>query len=220
MKKILMMTWVFGLLSTALYAQDTTLSGWLPKVVLTKKINSQLKWVQSVEAREQWYKDDWKLAHRLVDVSTLVSIKSGYNRSVNVGYILRFKAGERIHRTVQHYNIVTGVQHWKLAHRIGFEQFFQSGKRPQYRARYRLGAQRALSGEKLDPKEWYVKLTNEYLYQFNKRDFELRVSPYVGYLINPNNKLEFGVDYRYAHLFEPAQAHSLWFRTTWYITIN
>lgn len=217
-KKLLFVLFLGG--SFLSFAQSNFTGGWLPKVNMSKKLSDKTKWVNSIEAREVLYTDAFEFTHNLVDVSTILSMKTDLNQSVNVGYILRFKEGETIHRLLQHFNIVQNFDGLKLAHRLGMEQFFQKNVRPQYRTRYRATLQKALSGEKVDVKEWYIKIANEYLYQFNQEDFELRVSPYLGYQLSKKDKLEFGLDYRLGKLLDSPHKHSLWFRTTWYISID
>lgn len=213
------LTILFLFVSLVFQAQSNFTSGLLPKINLSKKLSSKTKWVNSIEAREVVYKENFQFTHNLVDVSTIFSIKTDLNQSVNLGYILRFKEGETIHRLLQHFNIVQNFEELKLAHRLGFEQFFQNKIVPHYRARYRATVQKALSGEKVDVKEWYVKLTNEYLYQFNKEDFEVRLSPYLGCQLSKKDKLEFGLDYRLGKLLDTPNKNSLWFRATWYISL-
>lgn len=216
-KKLLLILFLGG--SFVANCQSSFTGGWLPKVNASLKLSDKTKWVNSIEAREVVYKDDFQFTHNLVDISTIFSMKTDLNQSVNVGYILRFKEGETIHRLLQHFNIVQNFDGLKLAHRFGMEQFFQTHVTPQFRTRYRATLQKALSGEKVDVKEWYIKLSNEYLYQFNEEDLEVRLSPYLGYQLSKKDKLEFGLDYRLGKLLDSSQKNSLWFRTTWYITM-
>lgn len=207
------------LLVVSVQAQANFTSGWLPKVVLSTKISGTTKWVNSIEAREVFYDDEFMVSHRLVDASSIFSIKVAVNTSVNFGYILRLKEGNLVHRTVQHFNTVQSFDTFKLGHRLGVEQFFASGVESQYRTRYRVSCEKALSGDKVDVKEWYLKLSNEYLWQFNEEDLEVRLSPYVGYRLSKKDKLEIGLDYRLGKLLTMAKNNSLWFRTTWYISL-
>lgn len=216
-KKILLLLFVFVYAIT--FSQSSFTGGWLPKVNISKKINKKVKWVNSIETREVLYDEDFTFTHNLTDFSTIFSMKTDVNQSVNVGYILRFKGSETIHRAIQHFNIVQPLENLKLAHRLGLEQFFQSKVTPQYRIRYRITLQKPLSGDKVDVKEWYIKLSNEYLYQFNKEDLEIRLSPYLGYRLSKKDKLEFGFDYRAGKLLEDVTKKTLWFRTTWYVSL-
>lgn len=200
-------------------AQTNFTSGLLPKVVLSSETSSTTKWVNSIEAREFFYDNEFTLSHSLVDFSSIFSIKTNVNQSFNFGYILRFEGKKVIHRSLQHFNVIQNYDSFKLAHRLGFEQFFESKVKPQYRTRYRASVEKPLMGDKVDVKEWYLKVTNEYLWQFNEEDLEVRLSPYLGYKLSKKDKLEFGLDYRLGELLETSKDHSLWFRTTWYISI-
>ncbi|CAL2088935.1 DUF2490 domain-containing protein [Tenacibaculum sp. 190524A02b] len=206
-------------ISNASLSQTTFSNGWLPKVNFSKKISSTVKWVNSIEARQLVYKDNFQFTHSLLDISSIVSVKTNLNQSVNLGYIIRFKGEKTVHRLTQQYSIITNYDALKIGHRFGFEEFFEDKKTPQFRTRYRIALQKALSGEKVDVKEWYFKLTNEYLWQFNKEDLEIRLSPYLGYQLSKKDKLEFGLDYRLGSLINSYNSHNLWFRTTWYISL-
>lgn len=200
-----------------LHAQSNFSVGWLPKVNASVKINDKTKWVHSIEARESLYKNQFEFKHALVDVASILSFKTSTNQSFNVGYIVRFSDDTTIHRLLQHYNFILPLDGLKFANRLGFEQFFSKNSKPQYRTRYRATFQKPLNGERVDVKEFYVKVANEYLYQFNKEDVEVRLAPYLGYQLSKKDKLEFGLDYRLGNVFEVNNKHSVWFRTTWYI---
>lgn len=217
MKKILIIS--LFLVPVSVKAQSALSFGWLPKVNLSKKVSSSIKWVNSVEAREDLYNNTFMFSHNLVDVSSIISINTNVYQSFNFGYILRFKGDEVVHRLLQHFNVVQNYDGLKIGHRLGMEQFFQNAVKPQYRTRYRATFEKALTGLKVDVKEWYLKISNEYLYQFNKNDLEARISPYLGYKLSKRDKIEIGLDYRLGSLLEFEKKNNLWFRTTWYISI-
>ena len=198
------------------FSQEKTQFGFLPKVVLSNKIDDNSKWVNSIESRT-FIDDDFGLTHSLVDISSIYSRKVSENQSVNFGYILRFRDDEQIHRTFQHYNIVSDLPALQIAHRFAFEQFYQRQKRTTYRARYRINLQKALNGERIDVKELYLKIGNEYFYDFS--DFEVRLTPYLGYQISKKDRVEVGFDYRLGELLASEQSKNLWFRVTWYISL-
>lgn len=199
------------------FAQEFS-SGWLPKINTSYKFNSTLRWVNSIEARETVYDTKINIKHSLIDVSSILSIKTSINHKFNVGYIIRFQGDEVVHRTLQQYTIVQPLEGVKLAHRLGFEQFFKSQLKPEYRSRYRISAQLPLSGLQLDVKEYYLKFASEYLYDFNADDIEFRVAPFIGYQLSRRDKLELGFDYRLNGLLENSFKQRLWFRTTWYVS--
>lgn len=192
-------------------------SGFLPKVVVAKQLNNKTKWVNSIETRQVIYDEKYQFTHNLVDISSIYSLKTSFNQSFNFGYILRFRDSETIHRTFQHYNFISKFSSLKIAHRIAFEQFYQTKKQTTFRTRYRVSSEKPLNGEKVDVKEFYLKLGNEYLTDFN--DLEIRITPYLGYQISKKDKIEFGLDYRINDFITSAAQSNLWFRTTWYISL-
>ncbi|WP_299046810.1 DUF2490 domain-containing protein [uncultured Polaribacter sp.] len=200
-----------------IFSQANLEIGFLPKVVFAHKLNSKTKWINSLETRQIIYDKNFQFIHNLIDFSSIYSVKTSSNQSFNFGYILRFRRAETIHRTFQHYNFVNQFSTYKLGHRLALEQFYQSKKQTTYRTRYRLSVEKPLQGERVDVKEFYLKLGNEYLYDFT--DLEIRCTPYLGYQVSKKDKIEFGFDYRAGNLFQKETDKTLWFRTTWYISI-
>ncbi len=210
---------VFLLWSVAVFSQVDSEFGILPKFNISSKINSKLKWVNSIEAREKIYDQDFLFEHVLLDLSTSVSYKTNLNERLNLGYILRFEEGEVIHRLFQQYNIIQKINTLKLGHRIGFEQHFPENEASFYRLRYRITAQKPLNGEQVDENEFYIKVGNEYVWNISTEDIEARLSPYLGYKINKHNKLEIGTEYRISNVLDALNKHRFWLRTTWYISL-
>lgn len=206
-------------LSLKLNAQSNSSFGWLPKINTSTKVNNNTKWVNSIEARERLYKKQLEFKHKLVDVTSVISFKTNINQSFNIGGVVRFSTKNTVYRLLQHYNFITSFNGLKLANRIGFEQFFANNTQPKYRTRYRATLQKSLSGDRVDAKEFYLKYTNEYLYNFNKKDLEIRFAPYLGYKISKNEKIEFGFEYRLSNFLNNLTKNNLWFRTTWYLVL-
>lgn len=199
------------------YSQQQLDAGFLPKIVISKKLNSKMKWVNSIENRTIIFDDTYQFAYNLIDISSILSFKTSLNQSFNFGYILRFRNTETIHRSFQHYNFVTPLSNVKLGHRLAFEQFYQTKRQTTYRSRYRLSLEKPLNGERVDVKEFYIKMGNEYLYDFE--DLEIRLTPYLGYQLSKNDKVEFGLDYRIGEVLHSVTENDLWFRVTWYISL-
>ncbi|PQJ77419.1 DUF2490 domain-containing protein [Polaribacter glomeratus] len=195
-------------------------AGFLPKIVLSNKVSDKINWVNSIESRAIVYDDNYQFSHNLVDVSSILSLKTNLNQSFNFGYIIRFRNEEIIHRTFQHYNFVYQFSSLKIGHRFAFEQFYQPKKQTTFRTRYRVSLEKPLNGERVDVKEFYIKLGNEYLYDFKTNDLEIRVTPNLGFKASKRDKIEFGLDYRLGRFIENATKNNLWFRTTWYISID
>lgn len=85
-----------------------------------------------------------------------------------------------------------------MAHRFALDQTESQNAPTKFRIRYRATLELPLSGTSIDPKEWYLKINNEYLNSFQNKEqsLEMRVVPLVGYKFSEKSKLETGVDYR------------------------
>ena len=216
MKNILSLLIFMVFSSYTVLSQNNFDAGFLPKVVLSKKLSNKTKWINSLEQRTIFYDEDYQFTHSLVDVSSIYSIKTSSNQSFNFGYILRFRNSEIIHRAFQHYNFINRFSSLKIGHRFAFEQFYQPKKQTTFRTRYRVSAEKPLNGERVDVKEFYIKFANEYLYDFS--DLEIRFTPYLGYQASKKDKIEFGLDYRVSDFITNRTQNTFWFRTTWYIS--
>lgn len=203
------------LLCFSAFSQENTEFGLLPKVIISNKIDENSKWINSIESRT-FIEDNLQPKHSLVDVSSIYSRGISENQSINLGYILRFEGEEQIHRTFQHFNVISNLLTLKIAHRFAFEQFYQRKQQTTFRTRYRINVQKPLNGERVDVDEFYLKIGNEYLYDFS--DLEVRLTPYLGYQLSKKERLEVGFDYRLGDLFAEEQSRNLWFRATWYIS--
>ncbi|WP_445748800.1 DUF2490 domain-containing protein [Polaribacter sp.] len=209
----------FYLVSGFVFSQSNFELGLLPKAIFSKEISEKTKWINSVELRTILYDDNFQITHSLIDLSTILSQTTGLNQSFNFGYILRARDQEIIHRTFQYYNFVNQYGSLKLAHRFAFEQFFQSKKRTTYRIRYQISAEKPLNGERVDVNEFYLKMGNEYLYNFDN-NLEIRFTPYLGFRATKKDRIEIGFDYRISEFIENSTMNNLWFRTTWYISLD
>ena len=205
--------------SSFIFGQSNFEFGLLPKAIISKDISEKTKWINSVELRTVLYDENFQLTHNLIDLSTIVSQKVGLNQSFNVGYILRFRDQETIHRTFQHYNFVKQYLALKLAHRFAFEQFFETNKQTTFRTRYQISAEKPLNGERVDVKEFYLKIGNEYLYNF-KNNLEIRFTPFLGYRATKKQRFEIGLDYRISEFIDNSTMNNLWFRTTMYVSLD
>jgi hypothetical protein len=206
--------------SLKLFSQSDTFLGFLPKWVVSQKLKGTSKWIYSLESRTVVRNNEYQFSQSLVDISSVYSVKTFGNQSFNIGYIVRFRDSETIHRTFQHYNFVNKYANSPIGHRFAFEQFYQTNRKTTYRTRYRISAVKPLSGERVDVKELYFKLGNEYLYDFKNADLEIRVTPYIGYQATKKDKIEFGIDYRRSNLINNSSENQFWFRTIWYISLN
>ncbi len=215
MKRYALVIILFFQLSKA-FSQIETQLGFLPKINTSTKLTKSVKWVNSIESRELVYNDQWKLTHSLIDIASIFSFKTSIDQSLNIGYLIRFRDGQVIHRILQQYNFVNLQDNHRTAHRIGFEQEFFKDQSTRFRTRYRFTYEKPLNGNKIDLEEFYLKLGAETLYNFTTEDLEFRLLPYLGYQITKKNKVELGIDTRLNGFLNDNTASKNWLRITWY----
>ena len=122
-------------------------------------------------------------------------------------------------RTIQQYILGGKFIELRLAHRFAADQTFRAEGFPQFRLRYRLALEIPLNGRSVDPQEWYLKLSNEYLHLWQQQGnrWEIRWVPLLGHTFARNNKVEFGIDYRLSSPFSELGNHSFWINVNWYV---
>lgn len=109
----------------------------------------------------------------------------------------------------------------RLAHRVVADQTFSESEATEYRLRYRLAAEVPLNGQSADAKEFYIKISNEYLnsVQSAEYDLEIRLVPLLGYTVTEKHKIEAGLDYRVNSFLGHNARHSFWISLNWFIEI-
>ncbi len=206
------------------YPQSTFSAGVLPEINLIVPLSQKVKLRSSLESRESVVannrEDTWDYEHVLTDISVIASIKVGAGNALNAGYLVRFRNGNVFHRFMQQYRFVSDFGNFRLGHRLGIDQTF-GGSDFVFRSRYRLTLETALNGARIDPKEFYLKLGNEYLWiPFEgTSELEIRLVPVLGFEIRPGHGIESGFDYRLlATTKDPKSV--LWFTITYFKTLS
>lgn len=208
-------------------AQRTYELGALPAFSLNKKLPSNWEMNFKTEQRLRFsagmFQEAFELKTKYVlsDYSLLIGKKVGLNSKINGGYLIRFRDGTCFHRSIQQFTLVRKLNGLRIAHRFASDQTFTMGQSPLFRLRYRIGTELPLNGQSADTKEWYLKLTNEYLHIFRATgyDLELRLVTLAGYAINEKSKLEFGFDYRIDSFLNGIAEHVLRGSINWYYSI-
>lgn len=215
------------LFSFSLPGQSTYQIGLMPSLNLNKSLDSGWKFNLKLETRQSIQSGifddfiDTELDYLLTDIALLASKQIGFSDKVAGGYQVRFREGETVHRTILQYILVRKYEGFKIAYRLGFDQTYFEASPTANRIRLRLGSEFPLNGEEADQREFYLKVTNEYLNIFQKEehDLEIRLIPLLGYLIGTQNKLEAGLDYRLDSFLEGPSDHNFWFRINWFYSI-
>lgn len=201
--------------------------GSLPSININKKVNSLWKLNLKIESRQPFrigtfgQPAETKFQYERADFTLLTSRKIGANSKAAAGMMLRFRDGDLIHRSIQQYSVVRRYPGFRLGQRFSTDQTFAPQTATQYRFRYRIGADFALNGQAVDHREFYLKLTNEYLTIIQEEiDLEIRLVPTLGYAYTDNNKLELGLDYRLDSILAQNLRSNFWFTVGWFVAIS
>ncbi|SHI62004.1 DUF2490 domain-containing protein [Aquimarina spongiae] len=224
--KLLICTLFSFLFISYSWSQSSFSSGLLPRIRVSTKIGDNLKLVNGIESRQllidNTREESFDYEYVLTDLSSLLSYKLGSSSKINAGYLIRFEDNEVFHRTIQQLSWVQYADPIRFGHRFVTDQTFGNKQSPKFRTRYRLTLEKPLSGNKIDPTEWYLKLGNEYLGEWQNGEFnlEIRLLPFLGYEVSNTNKIEFGLDYRIGSLIDAATENDLWITVNWYYSLQ
>jgi len=204
--------------------QDNFSSGLLPQVNLSVKLTDRFKLYNKIESRQvvlEQLSEDPTYKYVLTDISSVLSFRTSANTRISGGYLVRIVNDRIFHRFIQQFNLVNNFERLRLAHRFALDQTFGENLPMEFRTRYRLTLEKPFTGEKVDPKEFYLKFSNEYLWAFRdgNSDIEIRVAPLIGYTFNTKNKIEAGFDYRFNEFLFSASDHDLWVSFAWYLAL-
>lgn len=158
----------------------------------------------------------------LSDFGVFVTKKIHNNHALGGLALLRFDGYKKYYRYNVHYIFSHKIKKIELSYRVVFDQTFNKNKAPIYRTRYRVSLLVPLKGQKLDNKEFYFKMSNEYftISQAKTFDFEFRVFPSIGYKHNKKVNMELGLDYRLNEFIQKGKQSSNVFWINTGISIN
>jgi len=207
-------------LSLTVSAQNTHELGMLPTVNINKKLKKDWSLNFKHETRIGLFQDELESPFVLADFSFAGAKKISVRTKIVGGYMVRFEEGGPAHRSFQQINIVKKYPSFRIAHRIATDQTFEDKGSPEFRLRYRLSSEIPLNGSTLDPKEFFLKVSNEYLngVQENEYDLEIRGLGFLGYAINEKNKIELGVDYRLDRFLNGGSRNRHWIGFNYYLS--
>ncbi len=200
------------------FAQDSYTVGTLPQLntsfsfekdwKLNAKLESRQFLFQGLKGQALKYDPEYERA----DLEMVLTRSISSLTSAGGGYLIRLEDGKLIHRIIQQLAITQRFPAFRLAHRFRTDQTFESNEYTVYRLRYRASFERALNGFEIDPKEFYLKINNEYLgwMENGTPDLDIRGLAVIGYNISDDKKLETGIDYRGEALFSKDTEHLFW----------
>jgi hypothetical protein len=218
--------WIFVLLSClagGLAAQSAYRLALLPAINLNHALDE--RWALNVKlesrpllARGTFGEGRPVFQYSLTDWSLAAARKVGLGQTATFGYLLRRTRTDTRHRLFQQFSFVQRLRTFRLGHRLASDQTFAPGEALELRLRYRLSVELPLSGQQVDPREFYFKANQEQLHNFQGRnyDLELRLVPTLGYAITDRSKLETGLEYRIDDFLRGPSRSTFFWRLSWY----
>lgn len=217
---LLLLPGIFGI------AQDSYTIGFLPQLNTSFSLGDDWKLNAKLESRQFLFNGLFSqpvkpsLTYERSDLELVATKSLNSLRSVGGGYLLRQEGKKFIHRTIQQYAITQRYTSFRLAHRFRADQTFERNEAAIFRLRYRASLERALNGFAIDPKEFYLKINNEYLgwTQKHTSDLEIRALVALGYYFSDKKKLETGIDYRAEEIFSDETSHLFWLNVAFHLS--
>lgn len=216
---------VISLTSINTFAQNEYKLGLLTQINTDISFEKKWKLNAKLENRQIFYEGvtgtpmNLKYEYERSDIELVLTKKLNSIHTVGIGYLGRLKEnGDVIHRFIQQYVLVQKAGNLRLAHRFRTDQTFGKNEDFRFRLRYRISTDKALEGQTIDEKEFYLKFSNEYLGSLKKHDVNLEVRGLasLGYNINDSNKIEAGLDYRMEDMLSEVKTHLGWLNISWY----
>ena len=211
----------FTLLPLAGLSQSGQQGGILPSININKKLPKDWAVNFKTESRQSLFKEEFNYDYLLTDFSLAGAKKIGINTTVVSGYLLRVTDKGIVNRAIQQVSIVNRYPTFRIAHRVSTDQTFEENDAPEFRFRYRASAEIPLNGQSVDPKEFFLKLNNEYLNALQSGEYglEIRGVGLLGYALTAKSKLEFGLDYRLDSFLNSRPRHRSWLSLNFYQSI-
>ncbi len=221
MRQLYIIIFLFVLLPLIPKAQSSSQVGFLPSLNINKELQKDWSLHFKAESRQGLINGDFNYKYLLTDFSLILATKIGINTTVAGGYLMRINRNQITNRAIQQISFVKRYPGFRLSHRISADQTFQQDDQTEVRLRYRLSSEIPLSGQSLDPGEFFLKMNNEYLnsFQGDEYDLELRFAAFLGYALAYANKLEIGVDYRIDSFIDSNPRNRFWLSLNFYQTI-
>lgn len=214
---------------TGAFGQDAVRIGPLPGINLRLPLNAQWKLqfnaehrgIQLPEQRRNAPDRRWGYEAERFDLTVFAARKFRIDQNFAAGYMLRFHESGQIHRLRQQWTRVFREYSFRWAYRMAADQTFFPDRAAVYRWRHRFTIELPLSGQEVDPGEFYFKANNEYLFIYTdvSPQWESRWIPLLGYNLSNRNKIEGGLDYRRTSRDGRPALHNFWWTVHWYYTL-
>ncbi|PKA97937.1 uncharacterized protein DUF2490 [Flavobacteriaceae bacterium MAR_2009_75] len=195
---------LFFLLACATHGQDNFTFYIEPAISLNYDVATNYTHNFEIANRNYIYDEDVALSVRQLEIAHFSKLEIGFDQSIAFGIKYRFREAfesdeENELRLTQQYNFTKRDGNARIGNRIRLEQRI----RPSitiHRLRYRLAFDTPLNGEQLDVGEAYFVVSTEALLSLakaSKPEFDQRFTSQIGWLLNPETKLQTGIEYRF-----------------------
>ncbi|NVK49601.1 MAG: DUF2490 domain-containing protein [Cyclobacteriaceae bacterium] len=200
-------------------AQDQVFfTGFFPEAAITKKLSNGNKVNFKVENQEIIFRnfenpeDRWQFRHYRTDLMAFYDWKLSPLSSMALGLFYRVQDGSNAYRIIQQFATLDRFRRFRIGHRFRLDQTFIPNDAVEYRFRYRLAMDIPLRGDEVDPGENYLVISSEPIFGLQEKEFGLenRFVVTLGKLINPQQKIEYSVDYRTDGFFQEGFRTRLW----------
>jgi hypothetical protein len=213
--------WIFCLIISLPLISKTQTSfqlGALPSLNFNAKLPKDWSLNFKAESRQALYNENFDYDYLRTDISLGGGKKIGINTTLSMAYLMRIDNNSISHRAIQQLSFVRRYTGFRLSHRIAADQTFSKHESTEIRLRYRLSSEIPLQGQSLDPKEFFLKLSNEYLNAFERDDYdlEIRLAAFIGYALSATSKLEIGFDNRLDSFILNGTRNRLWIGINFY----
>lgn len=226
MRGILVIILVFSMLS--LMAQNGNfVAGLSPELSVSYKINERYKFSSKIESFHFSYDPEgsgsssWRHRYDGTDLQFFLQRKIGVFQGIALGYQYGIVSeGQGSHRSILQYTFVDRMAGMIMGHRVRTDQTYYHDRSPKFRLRYRISLEIPLQGQELDPKEFFLYVSEEPVYSWQKSsgEFQNNVTGFLGYYTGSKDKIQLGLDYRTALSAEPVK-QVLWLKIAYYLNL-
>ena len=217
-------------LSVRTLAQDQVFyTGFFPEAAVTGSLNDRWQLTFKVESQHGSYDtrqaegERWEYFYDRTDLQGFVALKINPFWKVSGGYQYRLEGGDgaNSHRSIQQVAYVQRLRRSRLGHRLRADQTYEPAEATELRLRYRLSVEIPLSGQVLDPGEFYLLFSDEVIgsYQDREGEVENRLVGSLGRYFSKKAKLEAGLDYRTDRYVAEGFRQRLWLKVGAYVSI-
>jgi len=204
MKRVILIHLLLSIGALSGYSQGERLAVWESGIFVSYQSFKSWKLNTSIVQRTTSFSEDENenLQFSYLEINQIINRK--INPWINVALGYKYRSNYPVdeltffeHRITQQLGWTHFEQRARLVSRFRVEQRISNEDFAQ-RHRYRLSLDLPLSGEKLDPKEFYLSVSNEILWQVgqNESEWSDRIGASIGYVLSKSARLELSFIHR------------------------